>query len=169
LSRLVVVVELKDTFALGRGVDLQDFAKLGVVDETRLVLVRGLEALVGLFDTLGLEIILAGEFLELGLFVVAGLYNACARGRRWGPCAALGGKRTASVFCAQSSGGLFAPCDHGVELLPGHLTVAVAVYHSNHLVDLFVRHLLSDVNEDVSYLGSAHKVVLVKVESLERL
>jgi hypothetical protein len=75
LSRFLVVVQLEDGLALRRGVHLQHLAELRVVQHAALVLVRGLEALVGLLDRLRLEIVLLRELLQSRLLGVTRLRN----------------------------------------------------------------------------------------------
>ena len=161
LARLLVVEELEEALALWTWIDLENLAELRVVDHAALVLVRGLEALVRLLDGLGLEVAVPGELVERGLFRVARGDDRLARRRR-----SRRGRagRAHAAAAAQAGRGLPAARDHLEELGEAHLAVAVSVDHANHLVDLFVRDLLADVDEDVSNLGGADEVVLVEIE-----
>ena len=58
---------------------------------------------------------------------------------------------------------------HADELLVVDVTVAIDVSLADHLVDLLVRELLTQVGHDVTQLGGGDETVAVAVEDLEGL
>mmetsp|Transcript_3684 Transcript_3684/g.5046 ORF Transcript_3684/g.5046 Transcript_3684/m.5046 type:complete len:327 (-) Transcript_3684:1222-2202(-) len=167
LAGLVIIIEAEDPLAKRRGVHLQHLAELRIIHHSTFVFVHRLKPFVCLLNGLGLEIVFFGELFQCILLCIASLHNvgSCRRWRRT-RCT----RRSAtSCFHSQSSGRLLAPSDHRIELCPRHLAIAICVHHANHLIDLFVRHLLANVDEHMPNLSRTNEVVFIKIECLEGL